>query len=288
MKLTGSDRLRESRAYKAGIAGFAIGLLFIMAAAVVATVSLYSHYRAESWMDRTHQVTQLVQSMLLQLQEADLWQRRYIIGADERDLASFGEASRKVILELERLGGLTAVERDEQERIGTIRPMVLAHLAALQEGIDQRRTRGFAAVAGEAWRDGAPATLDRIRGLLVDMEREEWRLLAERTEAAAAARHRLGAFTAAGSAVGVLIAALGAVNAWRSRRAVLATYAQLQESEERLRLLGDNLPDSMVYQYTYDLDGSRRFLYISSGVERINGVTVADVLRDPGCLHRQV
>ncbi|HEX2973966.1 MAG TPA: hypothetical protein VHP11_16660, partial [Tepidisphaeraceae bacterium] len=47
-------------------------------------------------------------------------------------------------------------------------------------------------------------------------------------------------------------------------------------------------PDSMVYQYTYDLDGSRRFLYISSGVERINGVTVADVLRDPGCLHRQV
>jgi len=62
----------------------------------------------------------------------------------------------------------------------------------------------------------------------------------------------------------------------------------LRESEERLRLLGDNLPDSALYQYVYEPDGSVRFLYISTGIERLNDVSVQDVLRDPDTLYRQV
>jgi PAS domain S-box-containing protein len=62
----------------------------------------------------------------------------------------------------------------------------------------------------------------------------------------------------------------------------------LRESEERLRLLGDNLPESAVYQYVHETDGSVRFLHVSAGIERLNGVRVEDVLRDAGTLHRQI
>jgi PAS domain S-box-containing protein len=62
----------------------------------------------------------------------------------------------------------------------------------------------------------------------------------------------------------------------------------LRESEERLRLLGDNLPDSAVYQYVQEIDGRVRFLYFSAGMERLNGVSVQEVLRDAGELHRQI
>lgn len=62
----------------------------------------------------------------------------------------------------------------------------------------------------------------------------------------------------------------------------------LRESEERLRLLGDNLPDSALYQYVHEPDGSIRFLYFSTGIERLNGISVQDVLRDPNTLYRQV
>jgi PAS domain S-box-containing protein len=62
----------------------------------------------------------------------------------------------------------------------------------------------------------------------------------------------------------------------------------LRESEERLRLLGDNLPDSYVYQYLHEADGTPRFLYISAGVERLHGLSREDVLRDSGALHRQI
>jgi PAS domain S-box-containing protein len=62
----------------------------------------------------------------------------------------------------------------------------------------------------------------------------------------------------------------------------------LRESEERLRFLSDNLPDSAVYQYVLKPDGSIRFLYFSTGIERLNGINVQDVLRDPNTLYRQV
>lgn len=62
----------------------------------------------------------------------------------------------------------------------------------------------------------------------------------------------------------------------------------LRKSEERLRLLSDNLPDSAVYQYVLEPDGSTRFQYFSAGIERLIGVKVSDLLRDPGMLHRQV
>jgi PAS domain S-box-containing protein len=62
---------------------------------------------------------------------------------------------------------------------------------------------------------------------------------------------------------------------------------ELRASEERLRLLGDNLPNSLVYQYTHELNGTPRFLYVSAGVERLNGVKAEEVLKDAGVLHRQ-
>lgn len=61
----------------------------------------------------------------------------------------------------------------------------------------------------------------------------------------------------------------------------------LRESEERLRRLGDNLPESAVYQYVHELNGSARFSYISEGIERLNGVTQEEVLQDASVLHRQ-
>ena len=68
----------------------------------------------------------------------------------------------------------------------------------------------------------------------------------------------------------------------------MAAEEALRASEERLRLIGDNLPDSALYQYAREPDGSSRFLYVSAGIERLNGVRIPDVLRDPGTLHRQI
>ncbi len=62
----------------------------------------------------------------------------------------------------------------------------------------------------------------------------------------------------------------------------------LRDSEERLRLLGDNLPDSAVYQYVRSDGAAGRFTYFSAGIEKLNGIRIEDALRDAGTLHGQI
>ncbi len=55
----------------------------------------------------------------------------------------------------------------------------------------------------------------------------------------------------------------------------------LREREAMLRGLGDNLPDSYMYQFRLGPDGSHRLLHVSAGVERLCGVRPEEVIADP-------
>lgn len=86
-------------------------------------------------------------------------------------------------------------------------------------------------------------------------------------------------FLAVASITGLLIAA-----GLAERK---AAGDRLVASESRLRVLGDNLPDGMVFQLTIAPDGTRRFLYLSAGIERLHGIPADAVIRDPDLLYRQ-
>ncbi|PKN11730.1 MAG: hypothetical protein CVU69_11295 [Deltaproteobacteria bacterium HGW-Deltaproteobacteria-4] len=62
----------------------------------------------------------------------------------------------------------------------------------------------------------------------------------------------------------------------------------LRESEERLQLIGDNLPESYIYQYQYAADGTMQFLYISAGVVSLHGLSRESVLCNSATLLRQL
>ncbi len=57
--------------------------------------------------------------------------------------------------------------------------------------------------------------------------------------------------------------------------------AALRESDERLRALADNLPDSMIFQLAEDQDGRMRVLQVGANCERLNGFPAAEALADP-------
>lgn len=91
------------------------------------------------------------------------------------------------------------------------------------------------------------------------------------------------------------LALAGFVMAMITRNLLAARYAEILESQEelrakeaQLRALGDNLPGGMTYQVMRDFDGSSRFLYVSGGVERLHGVSVAEVLADASQLYDQI
>lgn len=61
-----------------------------------------------------------------------------------------------------------------------------------------------------------------------------------------------------------------------------------RESEERLRSLGENLPNGMVFQILTGQDGKRRFVHVSAGVSQIHGVSPEEVIHDPRVLYNQI
>jgi PAS domain S-box-containing protein len=64
-------------------------------------------------------------------------------------------------------------------------------------------------------------------------------------------------------------------------------YAEqrVQANEQYLRRLSDNLPQGAIYQVTHTAQGEVYFPYISAGIERMLGVTPAQVMADARNLH---
>ena len=61
-----------------------------------------------------------------------------------------------------------------------------------------------------------------------------------------------------------------------------------QDRGSLLRQIGDNIPDGALYQVVADVDGTRRFVYWSAGIEQLIGVSAPDAIADPGKLYRLV
>ncbi len=62
----------------------------------------------------------------------------------------------------------------------------------------------------------------------------------------------------------------------------------LIERQNQLSILSDNLPGGFVYQVNTGKDGKDRiFTYLSSGIERLHGVTASEVMKNPMALYSQ-
>jgi PAS domain S-box-containing protein len=67
-----------------------------------------------------------------------------------------------------------------------------------------------------------------------------------------------------------------------------AAIQALQASEAQLRLVGDNLPDSYIYQFHRDDEGKPHFTFVSAGVQAVHGISVTDVLANGHLLTGQI
>ena len=63
---------------------------------------------------------------------------------------------------------------------------------------------------------------------------------------------------------------------------------KIRENGDRIQSLGDNLPNGAIYQIVESADGDIYFSYISAGIERVLGISVAEIMADAKALYRMV
>ena len=67
-----------------------------------------------------------------------------------------------------------------------------------------------------------------------------------------------------------------------------AAYSEAKSTEAQIRAVGDNLPEGAVYQVLRERDGYKSFLYLSAGIERMTGISPAEMMRDPQTYYSMV
>ena len=291
-----------------------------VAALLIALVTLIFVQRqaqvAERLVRHTFQVRQHLQTSLTLVVDAESGTRGYLLTDRKEWLEPYDNALRRLPGVLGELRGLVAdnpVQAERVDRINRLAGARLEHLVVLQ-----KQLRSTDAAAFEQSLERSKASMDAVRQLIGEMQADEDRLLAERSESARRMRIRLywltGASLAFGLAGGIVAVLLFARHVVR-RIDELGTAAQMLAHRRPLPPVlpgGDEIgglaevlreTDRLLSQREAELREARLFLerlvetspsvifaqdprtlavtYVSPNVERVLGYRAEEVMGEP-------
>lgn len=166
--------------------GFATLFVLLVAGCTVAYRSISTASETADAVSHTHLVIEHVMLELSELTDAETGQRGFIITGDDAYLEPylFGVAAERATMA--ELRALTADNLAQQRRLDEMEPLIAAKKAELRESIELRN-KDLRAAVGLVQTNVGKHTMDKLRVLIGQMQREELRLLKLRTDAAASA-----------------------------------------------------------------------------------------------------
>jgi methyl-accepting chemotaxis protein len=161
--------------------GFGLALVMLATVGAVSYESTTKLIESAGWVQHTHEVLNGVIGVLSGMKDAETGQRGYVITGEERYLGPYQGARDLVDQRLKHLRELTAGDPIQQQRLAAMEPVIAGKFAELQETIDVRRAKGFAAAEQIVVTDRGKNAMDSIRKLVAEMREQETGLLATRS-----------------------------------------------------------------------------------------------------------
>ena len=224
---------------------------------------------SEQWSFHTHEVLEKIESFLSEMKDAETGQRGYLLTGKDQYLEPYDTAVRAVPVLLEELRKLTSDNPSQQSRIETLRALMTAKLAVLQETIELRRTRGFDQALEVVSSDRGQQIMDRIRVVIQEMKSDELSLLDRRNQTRLATARFLILTMASG--VGLLLIVLVAGSRAIDRSTTARAFAEAAERTQRERRHARSLLEaSLDPLVTISPDG--RITDANEAAEQVRGV----------------
>lgn len=258
--------------------GFAFALTLLVAADVVSYLSVRRLLGTAGSAERSQQVVEQLDQVLLDLQDAETGQRGYLITGDPTYLAPYEKALRTIDEEVHRLDHLIA-DPAQRSQLDRLRQLIPAKLRELDETIHQRRSGRLDRAAAIVQRGQGKRLMDDIRDVVSAMraaEHEHLRRLQE--DATAAAR---ATFWVLGVASLLGFAVIG-VALIRINRDVLERH----RARQALQQAHDELEARVVERTTQLADANSELARSRDGLLAVfNQLRVGVVVTDPdGCI----
>ena len=189
--------------------GLGVGLILLVANAVISYHNTRKIIENEQWVSHTHQVLTELEKTLSTIKDAETGQRGYLLTGKEKYLEPYQTAIAHINEQLGTLRRLTADNPQQQARIQELEKLIDVRLALSKQTIDLRRQQGLAAALRVVETDKGKQTMDEIRQKIAQMQTKENQLLSQRIkESQASISRTVFTFTIATCVSLLLLAAI--------------------------------------------------------------------------------
>ncbi|HET8745099.1 MAG TPA: CHASE3 domain-containing protein [Ramlibacter sp.] len=245
------------------LTGFAAaGCVVLLLLAATYWVSLQQR-RAVAWVEETNRVLRVLGDARAALVDIQNGHRGFTIEGSEEALKPYREGVAAVQEDMEQLRALLAGTPQQQANLAELQRLLRERLDSAARLVEARRSGGFEAVK-EIVDSGAPAAqMEALRSRLEAMETQQDQLLQQRLSDQERGMRWFGAALAAITLA--LAGTLGGLYLQVRRRQ--RDQQQLQESEERFRLMAESVVDYAIVI----LEPDGRVRTWNAGAERILG-----------------
>lgn len=163
-------------------AGFALSFVLLVGVGVVAYQSITALAKTSYAVTHTHVVLEHLTSVLGLLKDAETGQRGFVITGDEAYLEPYRGAVDALPGTLEDLRDLLSDSASQEKRLDELEPLVTLKMAELKQTVDLRRTGGFESAVAVVRGGEGKKTMDQVRHVVDQIDRDQRELLRARAE----------------------------------------------------------------------------------------------------------
>jgi PAS domain S-box-containing protein len=253
---------------------FASAILTLLVVGAISYRGMVVSSESDRWVRHTHEVLENLQDLLSAMQSAESSYRGFVLTGTESYLGLYRASMLRSEQEDTIIRDLTVDNALQQRKISALERLAAQKNQYAVSVIALRRAKGLDAAADSIRGGEGQRIMDEYRGVIREMQDEELRLLALRD---AEAKRRLGqtkTILILGTVLGVLIAGGAGWSVQRESSARWLAEEALRESEERYRMLLDEVQDYAILM----LDPRGRIISWNAGAERIKGYKADEII----------
>ena len=252
--------------------GSAILALFVVGA--ISYRGMVVSRESDRWVRHTHEVLENLQDLLSAMQSGESSYRGFVLTGSESYLDLYRASMLRSEQEDTIIRDLTVDNALQQRKIAALERLATQRIQYAESVIALRRTEGLEAAADSIRDEEGQRIMDEYRGVIREMQDEELRLLALRD---AETKRRLGqtrTILILGTVLGLLIAGGAGWSVQRESSARWLAEEALQGSEEKYRMLLDEVQDYSIFM----LDPQGWVVSWNAGAERIKGYKADEII----------
>jgi signal transduction histidine kinase len=266
-------------------------LAFILTFALLILNGVLSYHNTLAVADRERRVAQtqetldVLHSILSTLAHAEAGQRGYLITGQPRYLQPYHDGRAETETEFERLQALTVGSSRIQQRLPTLKQLILSRFHTMEQAIAVRDSEGFEAAQRLVGTDQGEAQVDAIRQIIAAMKEVEDDHLQHRAARSHATTQMALGVVSATTALGVAFVGLCFYLVHRDSRRRQEVESELRQANQNLEL-ADQRKNEFLAILAHELRNPLASLLTALHLQRAAGSSV--IQQTNSLMERQV